>query len=99
MSSQGKSPAGARGFAPARSSLPASDVQQFRRALRSVLEERDDQGRKWASSSCGVYAFYDYDGEPIYVGQTKEGLRTRVGRHLTGQRSDAVAMQIGRAHV
>ena len=22
---------------------------------------------------CGVYAFYDYDGEPIYIGQTYEG--------------------------
>jgi len=58
------------------------------------LEERDGQGRKWSACACGVYAFYDYDGEPIYVGQTKEGLRTRVGRHLTGQRSDAVAMRI-----
>ncbi len=25
----------------------------------------------------GVYAFFDYDGEPIYVGQTNERLRTR----------------------
>lgn len=25
----------------------------------------------------GVYAFYDYDGEPIYVGQTNEMLRVR----------------------
>ena len=33
----------------------------------------------------GVYAFFDYDGEPIYVGQTNERLRTRIRRHLTNQ--------------
>lgn len=42
----------------------------------------------------GVYAFYDYDNEPIYVGQTKESLRDRIGRHLTNQRTDAVAMSV-----
>ena len=42
----------------------------------------------------GVYSFYDYDNEPIYVGQTKESLRTRIRRHLTNQRTDAVAMNV-----
>jgi len=42
----------------------------------------------------GVYAFFDYDEEPIYVGQTKESLSTRIRRHLTGHRSDAVAKNI-----
>jgi hypothetical protein len=42
----------------------------------------------------GVYAFFDYDGEPIYVGQTNEMLRTRIRRHLTNQRTDAVAMSV-----
>lgn len=42
----------------------------------------------------GVYAFYDYDGEPIYVGQTNEMLRARIRRHLTNQRTDAVAMSV-----
>lgn len=42
----------------------------------------------------GVYCFYDYDCEPIYVGQTKEGLATRIRRHLTNQRTDAVAMSV-----
>jgi len=41
-----------------------------------------------------VYVFYDYDGEPIYVGQTVERLRTRIRRHLTNQRTDAVAMSV-----
>jgi hypothetical protein len=39
----------------------------------------------------GIYAYFDYDGEPIYVGQTSSTFRDRVGRHMTGQRSDAVA--------
>jgi hypothetical protein len=42
----------------------------------------------------GAYAFFDYDGEPIYVGQTNERVRTRIGRHLTNQRTDAVAMSV-----
>lgn len=42
----------------------------------------------------GVYAFFDYDAEPIYVGQTNENLRTRIRRHLTNQRTDAVAMKV-----
>ncbi len=46
------------------------------------------------SFTCGVYAFFDYDGEPIYVGQTFEGLSSRIGRHLTNQRTDAVAMSV-----
>lgn len=42
----------------------------------------------------GVYVFYDYDGEPIYVGQTCERVSARIGRHLTNQRTDAVAMSV-----
>lgn len=80
--------------APRKSDLPAHDVKNFRRILKSVLNETDDQGRIWASSQWGVYAFYDYDGEPIYVGQTNEKLAARVRRHLTNQRTDAVAMRV-----
>jgi hypothetical protein len=39
----------------------------------------------------GIYAYFDFDGEPIYVGQTSLNFRDRLSRHLTGQRSDAVA--------
>jgi hypothetical protein len=59
-----------------------------------ALSETDTQGRKWADARWGCYAFYDYEGEPIYVGQTNEQLRVRVRRHLTNQRTDAVAMRI-----
>lgn len=50
--------------------------------------------RAVGSFQWGVYAFFDYDGEPIYVGQTKEKLSGRIGRHLTNQRTDAVAMSV-----
>jgi hypothetical protein len=50
--------------------------------------------RSVGTYTCGVYAFFDYDGEPIYVGQTYEGLSSRIGRHLTNQRTDAVAMSV-----
>ncbi len=93
MSSNSTSPQIQR-LSPAKASLPAKDVRLFRSRLRAFLEDKDEQGRKWSNAKWGVYAFYDYDGEPIYVGQTNEKLRTRIGRHLTNQRSDAVAMRI-----
>jgi hypothetical protein len=72
------------------------DVASVSRSLRQFLDtpavERTDD--KIGNSTCGVYAFYDYDGEPIYVGQTFEKLRSRIGRHLTNQRTDAVAMNV-----
>lgn len=79
---------------PPRHTLPADDVREFRQTLNAVLSETDAKGRRWADAQWGAYAFYDYDGEPIYVGQTNERLRTRVRRHLTNQRTDAVAMRI-----
>lgn len=42
----------------------------------------------------GVYAFFDYENSPIYVGQTREKVSGRIGRHLTNQRTDAVAMSV-----
>lgn len=50
--------------------------------------------RRVGNFKWGVYAFFDYDGEPIYIGQTYELLRTRIRRHLTNQRTDAVAMSV-----
>ena len=51
-------------------------------------------GKRIGDCKWGVYMFYDYDGEPIYAGQTFESLRSRIGRHLTNQRTDAVAMSV-----
>jgi hypothetical protein len=79
---------------PKKKGLPAEVVQEFRALFDAAKKSKDDQGRRIASAKWGVYAFYDYDGEPIYVGQTKEGLATRLNRHLTNQRTDAVAMRI-----
>ena len=59
-----------------------------------MLAMPDARGRPVGASKWGVYAFYDYDGEPIYIGQTRESLRSRIGRHLTNQRTDAVAMNV-----
>ncbi|MEU3716648.1 GIY-YIG nuclease family protein [Streptomyces californicus] len=75
-------------------SQPAPQVQDFRSLLAQALDQKDSLGRKWGGARWGCYAFYDYDREPIYVGQTNERLSTRVRRHLTNQRSDAVAMRI-----
>lgn len=79
---------------PSRKSSTPLDVKQFRAALDKALSATDAEGRKWADAQWGVYAFYDYEGEPIYVGQTNERLRVRVRRHLTNQRTDAVAMRV-----
>jgi hypothetical protein len=79
---------------PSRKGLPATTVRDFLHLLTVALAEKDDEGRKWADSRWGCYAFYDYEGEPIYVGQSYERLRVRVRRHLSNQRTDAVAMRI-----
>jgi hypothetical protein len=70
------------------------DVALIRKEIRAALKSTCDDNRKVGDSKFGVYAFYDYDGEPIYVGQTREQLRVRILRHLTNQRTDAVAMNV-----
>ncbi|MEI7819468.1 MAG: GIY-YIG nuclease family protein [Verrucomicrobiota bacterium] len=71
-----------------------SDVAAIRGEIQAFLRSPDKRGRRIGSAKCGVYAFYDYDGEPIYIGQTFEGLGSRIGRHLTNHRTDAVAMNV-----
>ena len=73
---------------------PPEEVQSILEELNVVLNAIDSEGRCVSSARFGVYAFYDYDGEPIYVGQTAEQLRVRIRRHLTNQRTDAVAMNV-----
>jgi hypothetical protein len=56
------------------------DLQLHRdRTLRKLTNEK------------GVYALCDLDGVPIYIGQSTDGIRTRVRRHLTSARSDVIA--------
>lgn len=79
---------------------PPFETNELRKGIKRFFHETlyndpiTGEKRKVGSYTWGVYAFYDYDGEPIYVGQTKEKLSGRVGRHLTNQRTDAVAMSV-----
>jgi hypothetical protein len=43
------------------------------------------------TSAIGVYVLCDLDHVPIYVGQSVDGIRARVRRHLTSARSDIIA--------
>lgn len=83
---------------PDGTNIPPFETEDLRTNLTAFLDApfSDPAGTslrvghyKW-----GVSAFFDYDGEPIYVGQTNEMLRTRIRRHLTNQRTDAVAMSV-----
>ena len=78
--------------------LPPFETADLRSNLTQYLDSpfTDPSGSqvKVGNYKWGVYAFFDYDGEPIYVGQTNEKLRTRIRRHLTNQRTDAVAMSV-----
>lgn len=79
---------------PSKKSMPTRFVQGFRELLTEALNTTDPASDKKLNACIGVYAFYDYDGEPIYVGQTWENFGTRIGRHLRGQRSDTLAYRI-----
>ena len=70
------------------------EVVALYEGVTRLLDSTDEQGRKVGDCTRGVYLFLDYDGEPIYVGQTIERLRVRIRRHLTNQRTDAVAMRV-----
>lgn len=69
-------------------------VRALYAGVERLMDTLDTGGRKIGNCVHGVYLFRDYDGEPIYVGQTRESLRTRIRRHLTNQRTDAVAMRV-----
>jgi len=43
------------------------------------------------TNGIGVYALCDLDRKPIYIGQSRDGIKTRVNRHLTSARSDVIA--------
>lgn len=85
--------------APDRLKQPPLETGELRKAIkayhtRTYKDPVSGDERPVGTYRWGVYAFYDYDGEPIYVGQTYERLSSRVGRHLTNQRTDAVAMSV-----
>lgn len=79
--------------------VPPFETADLRKNLAAFLDHGFQDpvagvNRKVGNFTWGVYAFFDYDGEPIYVGRTNEMLRTRIRRHLTNQRTDAVAMSV-----
>lgn len=43
------------------------------------------------TNQIGCYVLCDLDGVPLYVGQSRDGIRARVNRHLTSARSDIIA--------
>src|SRR5580700_502768 len=43
------------------------------------------------TNKIGCYVLCDLDEVPIYVGQSVDGIRSRVNRHLTSARSDIIA--------
>jgi hypothetical protein len=78
---------------------PPFETKELRKALRAFLntphtDPKHPEIERLGGYKYGVYAFYDYDGEPIYVGQTSEMVSARIGRHITNQRTDAVAMNV-----
>src|SRR5712692_392656 len=94
MSSKSKAPA-----TSIETLSPPFETDALRMGLRQFLAQpvNDPQAptvKRLGGYTYGVYAFYDYDDEPIYVGQTREQLSMRIGRHLTNQRTDAVAMNV-----
>src|ERR1700723_3229996 len=84
--------------APDATKAPPFETEDLRSNLAAFLDAdfEDPSGvlTRVGNYRWGVYAFFDYDGEPIYVGQTNERLRNRIRRHLTNQRTDAVAMSV-----
>ena len=79
--------------------IPPFETEDLRKNLTAYLNTdfsdlQSGELGKLGNFKWGVYAFFDYDGEPIYVGQTNELIRTRIRRHLTNQRTDAVAMSV-----
>lgn len=57
----------------------AIDLDFRRRAVRTLTNQ------------VGCYILCDLDEVPIYAGQSTDGIRSRVNRHLTSARSDIIA--------
>lgn len=60
--------------------MSISEIQKYRKKQMKAL-----------TNKVGVYALCDLDGIPIYVGQSTDGIQSRVRRHLTSARSDIIA--------
>jgi len=47
------------------------DVEAIRLEIESALNAQDDLGRRVGNARHGVYAFFDFDGEPITSGRPR----------------------------
>lgn len=94
MSSKSRAPATAitTEASPLETSSLREELAKFLK--QRVVDASSPRVKSLGNYKYAVYAFYDYDGEPIYVGQTFELVSTRIRRHLTNQRTDAVAMNV-----
>lgn len=60
-------------------------------AFMLPLQDYKEHQLRTLPSGTGVYALCDLGEIPIYVGQSIDGIRARVHRHLTSARSDVMA--------
>ena len=56
-----------------------------------MSQDYRDRALRGLTNETGVYALVDLDAVPIYIGQSIDGIRSRVRRHLTSARSDIIA--------
>jgi hypothetical protein len=71
--------------APTGESAPAEVIEKIN------LQEYRARSLSKLTNNIGIYALCDLDKVPIYVGQSRDGIRSRVQRHLTSARSDVIA--------
>lgn len=58
--------------------------------MATNFKYRKDRVRE-LTRDVGVYVLADLENVPMYVGQSRDGIRQRVQRHLTSARSDIIA--------
>ncbi len=55
------------------------------------IKDYRKQALKDLTNQVGVYALCDLNKIPLYIGQSTDGIRRRVNRHITSARSDVIA--------
>jgi len=63
----------------------------MQREIKLSLQDFRSHQLRDLTNEIGVYALCGLDAVPIYVGQSTDGIRSRVRRHLTSARSDVIA--------
>ena len=68
----------------------SEEDEAIREEIQAFLDSTDAQGRKIGDAKCGVYAYFDHDEEPLYVGQTEVGLLNSIWSDLITPRSSLI---------